>query len=533
MRHIALLFYSDTIAMRTSTSAIKGRAIANHGFLRALIRHSSIEKLTIIVTSALEKDLISDNFPEIFNRPGLRVISLMEAGSRFMADPPDIIHILGPDLYRGFHLRSTFAQAPCAVTGMTHSLSHSAFPSWMYLNLLYGPKSYDKLVCTTSTAADVIQKIADHARRSLNSSASLNTTIIPLGIDFASLSKKVPHGRMHCHCHDSNFILLTMGRFSHDSKVDLLPLLAILRQVKAKIPQTVLVMAGADNDPADQQIIRLAAAEHGLSDSIRIITNPTETIRQSLYHSADVFLALSDNLQETFGLTLLEAMAAGLPVIASDWDGYRSIVTEGETGHLIQTWGMANSPRLEAMAPLLSDGQRHLIFAQATATDIAQTTAKICSLGSDSNKLLSMGRIAQQRASTYDWARIVDAYQKLWQQLRTQANVVESSPDFLTPSLSHLEIFSSYPTVHIRPNDRIRLTPEGRLAMRGEYPLRLYAIMEEIIKIPLISTIAQLADTETTAEIVASINRELPAEIIIYHILWMAKYGLVSIHKPG
>ena len=62
-----------------------------------------------------------------------------------------------------------------------------------------------------------------------------------------------------------------------------------------------------------------------------------EATRRSVWHAADVFVSPSDNIQETFGLAVLEAMASGLPVVASDWDGYRDLVADGETGFLVPT----------------------------------------------------------------------------------------------------------------------------------------------------------------------------------------------------
>ena len=51
--------------------------------------------------------------------------------------------------------------------------------------------------------------------------------------------------------------------------------------------------------------------------------------------AADLFCSPADNLQETFGLSVLEAMASSLPVVASDWNGYRDLVQHGKTGWLV------------------------------------------------------------------------------------------------------------------------------------------------------------------------------------------------------
>lgn len=58
----------------------------------------------------------------------------------------------------------------------------------------------------------------------------------------------------------------------------------------------------------------------------------------SIWAAADIFCSLSDNVQESFGLAIVEAMAAGLPVVASNWDGYRDTVEHGITGILVDSY---------------------------------------------------------------------------------------------------------------------------------------------------------------------------------------------------
>jgi len=70
---------------------------------------------------------------------------------------------------------------------------------------------------------------------------------------------------------------------------------------------------------------------------VSIVDGTDQGKRFAVWRAADLFTSLSDNIQETFGLVIVEAMASGLPVIASDWNGYRDLVTDGETGFLVPT----------------------------------------------------------------------------------------------------------------------------------------------------------------------------------------------------
>ena len=50
------------------------------------------------------------------------------------------------------------------------------------------------------------------------------------------------------------------------------------------------------------------------------------------WSSADIFCSFADNIQETFGLTPIEAMACGLPCVVSDWNGYKETVRDQVDG---------------------------------------------------------------------------------------------------------------------------------------------------------------------------------------------------------
>ena len=75
-----------------------------------------------------------------------------------------------------------------------------------------------------------------------------------------------------------------------------------------------------------------AARFHAPDVSVHFLDGRNPDVVRCCWAASDIFLSLVDNPQETFGLAPVEAMAAGLPVVVSDWDGYRYTVTDGVEG---------------------------------------------------------------------------------------------------------------------------------------------------------------------------------------------------------
>ena len=61
----------------------------------------------------------------------------------------------------------------------------------------------------------------------------------------------------------------------------------------------------------------------------------SEQLKHQALAAADLAVSLVDNTQETFGLSVAEAMAACLPVVASNWNGYRDLIRQGVDGFLV------------------------------------------------------------------------------------------------------------------------------------------------------------------------------------------------------
>jgi phosphatidyl-myo-inositol alpha-mannosyltransferase len=107
-------------------------------------------------------------------------------------------------------------------------------------------------------------------------------------------------------------------------------LLAALPEIVARHPGVRLLVAG----PGDAQEVRgLLAPE--LRDRVRFLGLVSDADRAAMLRSVDVYVAPNTG-GESFGIILLEAMAAGTPVLASDIEAFRLVLEDGKAGELFQ-----------------------------------------------------------------------------------------------------------------------------------------------------------------------------------------------------
>jgi hypothetical protein len=71
--------------------------------------------------------------------------------------------------------------------------------------------------------------------------------------------------------------------------------------------------------------------------ALHVLDGRLPDVKAGIWSAADVFTLLIDNVQETFGLAPVEAMAAGLPVVVTDWDGFKDTVRDGIDGFRVPT----------------------------------------------------------------------------------------------------------------------------------------------------------------------------------------------------
>jgi glycosyltransferase involved in cell wall biosynthesis len=129
-----------------------------------------------------------------------------------------------------------------------------------------------------------------------------------------------------------NGFILSVGRFSDPRKnvallfkayhalIDLIP-----------DPPSLVLAGGSMPDPRDWRF----AQDLGISERVQLFENVSTSELAQLYRQARLFV-LSSN-EEGFGIVLLEAMASGVPVIATRCGGPEGLIANGETGYLVPT----------------------------------------------------------------------------------------------------------------------------------------------------------------------------------------------------
>jgi glycosyltransferase involved in cell wall biosynthesis len=172
--------------------------------------------------------------------------------------------------------------------------------------------------------------------------------------------------------HPDEVVLLYVGRLSTEKQID------HLKPVLEQLPGVRLAIVGDGPARADLQA-RFAGTTTTFMGYMK-----GEALSQA-YASADVFVFPS--ALETFGLVVVEAMAAGLPVVASRVGGVADVVDEGRTGYTFEVGDIR----------ALVDGVR-------------QVTA-------DRARMTFMGQTARSFAETQSWPAMMDEVVDLYAQL--------------------------------------------------------------------------------------------------------------------
>ncbi|MBI5491277.1 MAG: glycosyltransferase [Deltaproteobacteria bacterium] len=208
-----------------------------------------------------------------------------------------------------------------AVSGLPAGLGRPFVNCWRhYVNFVY--RRFDVTCVTSRYVQDKLRGFGLH-----------NTFLVPLGVDTERFHPRERDERLRRELGvaPGETLLLYVGRFWSEKGIDVL---ASAMDALGRRPGLHLALAG---DGALEDRVRAAAAPHPRIRLLGFVADPARLAR--LYASADVFL--SPGPYETFGLTTVEALSSGVPVVAADGGGAGETVAASDAGRLFR----AHDPR--------------------------------------------------------------------------------------------------------------------------------------------------------------------------------------------
>lgn len=427
-------------------------------FVRSLIAYSQADSI-IFVTSAARKAALIAALGSLDREHRTCVLTFAELAERKCAPSRAVVHCLNPTLAGALHLSMTIGRGRWPVTGMTHDLFDPAVFRDLVLASAAPQPPLAAVACASRAARAVmvamLARIADlRGRRWQIALPIVSHGIDPIQDPHRSqiVGRQVTNGSAHSRRYlglpDNDFIILYLGRLSTATKADLAALMTAFAEMEASGPAT-LFIAGSEAIPGETSRLRQTARSLSTARSGRTVViraNLSEADKQQLLCAADIFVSPANSFQESFGLALVEAMAAGLPVVASDWSGYRDIVEDGRTGFLVPTAvNTGCTAMLNSLLPIEDAGWLHAQVSRSVLVDVRALRVALETLKGDQDLRMQLGCNGRLRAKRFTLTHMVRRYDRLWALLLRTAKAAPVNTG-LGLSYDVTKVFSGHPS---------------------------------------------------------------------------------------
>ena len=474
MTNAAIFFHPDGYA--TDRERLMGRHSAGESFLRGFIRHAEIDRLHLWKA----KNQAHAEFEALLNgvEPARQPVRWIPMQDRVSLSDPGCVFYSSPTIAEEAWRRRRYGRTRYSLCGLTHTTAtHRAIDA--IADLVIAPlESWDGLICTSAAvraSVDLqLEAVREDLRRRLGATRLPEPQLatIPLGVngeDFRHDPAARTAWRDRLGIPEDAFVALYVGRLNVLAKMNPALMAQALERTAAQIDRPVhWIVSGWSPTEADWKSFHQETRAFCPSVTYHPVDGRKPDTRFTIWSAADVFISFSDNIQETFGLTPAEALAAGLPCVVTDWDGYRETVRHGVDGFRIAT--VAPRPGLAEDLVFHHDNgwiryENYVgAVAQMVSIDLAAATQALVELAQNPDLRHRMGAAACQRIEeALDWKAVVPQYQAFWADLAQRRAAASPEPPQVAAQIKNprrmdpLTLFASYPTQALKPGDRVRL----------------------------------------------------------------------------
>lgn len=424
----------------------------------------------------------------------------------------------GPDLARLAALVRTLSPEPTPCTCHGHSLSYGGGVTTHLASLVGATEPYDAVFCSSRDALIALDRLLHHlaeGHRLPVGRPRHRLELAPLGIDVASYEPAVPPAtaRRLLELPEQGRWVAYVGRLSPYDKADL----DVLLRVMARMDTDRHLLLAGDDSQHYSRYLQARAQNLDMGERVHVLADVTESVKRLAIWAGDVFCSPVDSVQESFGLTVLEAMAAHRPVVVSDWGGYRDLVEEGRSGYLVPTtWGACTSA-VDSQAELGVFMSDHVLLGQGVDVDEEILASRLNALLDEPGLADHVGAGAAARAAAFDWPVVVRRYEEIWGELKERAM---ASPEPVRPPsrLPYADVFGHYATRTLSPDDVVVL----RRGLNGAPPpsSQLQQLVSQAV---LTGILRQLAGGP------AKVGELAPTDTELLALLWLMKAGSVGV----
>ena len=547
-KHNAAIWYASD-GYDPDNKGINGRRVAGASFLKGFAAHGRVEEFVSLSENQRGAKAFEAQMRALGVSQPIRGASFFNA--RKIA-PVDVLYYPAPNYASELWRRQSLGSTAYSICGITHTTATTAVMQGAVDLRLAPQMPWDAVICTSKAvlaSQEAQQDMVDEYLRTRfgNTPPRPVMPVIPLGITPKDYSHD-PEARTRLQNRMSldkkDIVISTLSRLTPFGKFDPFPLFMAMEDASQKLPKGLklhFVACGIYTDEYSRKIFEDGAAKLMPNVSFTHLDGASAEARIEALSGADIFTFPIDNIQETFGLAPLEAMAAGLPQITTDWDGMRDTVSEDvgirvptrslPVGHgAIDAWGYLTNR--------LSYAQYSNNISAMTEVDLPALTEAIVTLASDPIKRKAMGAAGLKRVKEqFSWKAIIPQYQDLWGELssiRAHAETGVTTPH-LHPNPtapSPMRLFQSYPSA-LLPKGIAACVATGRTPELEEmFSLRQYDRLKQPFEKP--TTLRRVLDCITEAGARGAVATDV-AKTLSFNPMtvercyaWLLKYGYIA-----